>query len=183
MESTTQIYLELTFESGKLEGEARAGGYESRIDIDGFQFSASADKQALKDLEKGDVTANVNFGRLSLSKVFDRSSLLLAGALNRHEKFTEAKIAVDQQYIDAPLDGKIRNEVLILYLYSGYIADIKLRTSEGNVGASIKEDITLSFLKCTVYYYAYAGEKGKLGDDYRQDVCMFEAQRKAQDAE
>ena len=186
MESTTQIYLELMLETGALlQGEARAGGYENRIDIEGFEFSASAKKQSLKDLQKEGAVANLDFERVTVSKVFDRASLLLAGVLSRHERFREAKIAVDQQYIDPEWIGKVRNEILIIYLYAGYIADIKLRTSEGNVGASIKEDITLSFHNCTIYYYAYSGDRtktGELGEDYRQETWTFQTQREEQGA-
>ena len=179
MESTTQFYLELTLENGNpVAGETSAGGYENRIDIDGFQFAASADKQALKDLEKGDVVSNLDCDRVTVSKVFDRSSLLLAGVLSRHERFLEAKIAVDQQFIDPDWVGKERNEILIILLKSGYIADIKLRTSEGNVGASIKEDITLSFHDCVIHYWAEdRANAGKLGDDYRWDISTFQTDR------
>lgn len=180
MESTTQIYLEITLDSGNLLGEASAGGYENRIDIDGFEFDAGVQKSTLKDLQKG-VVGNLVFQRVRVSKVFDQSSLLLAGALGRHEKFVTAKLAVDQQYIDPEWTGKVRNEILIMYLKSGYIADIKFRTSEGNAGASIKEDITLAFHNCTIYYYAEdRGKTGTLGDDYRWETCTFETTRKEQ---
>ena len=186
MESTTQIYLEMTLEKGGgVLGESGAGGYENRIDIDGFQFGASAKKQSLKDIQKGNVVANLDFERVTVSKVFDRSSLLLAGVLSRHDRFSEVKIAVDQQYVDPDWAGKVRNEILIVYLYAGYIADIKFRTSEGGKsGASIKEDITLSFHNCTIYYYAYDGDRstaGKLGSDYRQETWTFQTDRKIQD--
>lgn len=183
MESTTQIYLEITLENGRdVAGETSAGGYEKRIDIDSFQFHASAKQQSLKDVQKG-VVSNLDFDRVEISKVFDRSSLLLAGALLRHDKFREAKISVDQQYVDPEWTGKERNEILIMYLYNGYIADIKLRTSEISFGASIKEDITLSFHNCTIYYYAEDRSKtGTLGDDYRWDTCTFQTLREEQDA-
>jgi type VI protein secretion system component Hcp len=183
MDSTTQIYFEITLEEdGRVLGEAAAGGYESRIDIEGFQFHASAHKQALQDVREG-VVSNLEYHRLSMSKVFDRSSLQLAGVLKGQKKFKEVKISVDQQYIDPKWTGKARNEILIMYLYDGYIADIKLRTSEGNVGASIKEDITMSFENCTIYYYAEdRGDVGRLGDDYRWEPCIFETRRKPQNA-
>ncbi|MEO8080314.1 MAG: type VI secretion system tube protein Hcp [Caldimonas sp.] len=182
MESTTQIYFELTLESGSVKlGEAAAGGYEQRIDIDSFQFQAGAKKQTLKDVQSG-VVGNLDFERVTISKVFDRASLLLTGVLGRHERFVEAKISVDQQYVDPDWVGKERNEILIIYLRTGYVADIKLRTSEGSTGASIKEDITLSFENCLIYYYAEdRGRSGKLGDDYRWEPCIFETTREVQE--
>jgi type VI protein secretion system component Hcp len=184
MDSTTQIYLQMTLESGLLVfGESSAGGYESRIDLDSFEFHASAKKQSLKEVQKDDVSANLDFNQLTISKVFDRSSLLLAGVLNRHERFKEVKIAVDQQYIHSAV-GKERNETLIINLKSGYIADFQLRTSEGEKSASIKERITLSFHNISIRYYAYDGLEttgGKqLGSDYRMETWPFETQRDEQ---
>jgi type VI protein secretion system component Hcp len=184
MDSTTQIYLQMTLESGLLVfGESEAGGYESRIDIDSFEFRARAKKQSLKDVEKGSISANLDFNELTVNKVFDRSSLLLAGVLARHERFQDVKIAVDQQYIDKSV-VKERNETVIIHLTSGYIADIKFRTSEGEKSASIKEVITLSFHNISILYYAYDGiEKSggkKLGDDYRTQPWPFATHRDEQ---
>src|SRR5579885_2493906 len=117
MESTTRIYLEITPESGNLLGEAKAGGYETRIDIESFDWKIGAKADTVKALKKGDAVGNLDFDRISISKVFDRASLPLSGMLNRHEKFSEARIAVDQQFVEDE-EGKIRNEVLVIYLYS-----------------------------------------------------------------
>jgi len=181
MESTTQIYMEISLDTGSLlSGDTMASGYENRIDINSFRLHGRAQKSTLKEIEGG-VKANLNFNRVAIEKVFDRSSLLLGGMLNRKEKFTEAKISIDQQYIDPKWVGKINNESLIIYLYSGYVADIKFRTSEANAGASITEEVSLSFYKCSVYYYAEDRDrKGKLGDDYRWEPCIFEMQGKEQ---
>jgi type VI protein secretion system component Hcp len=183
METTTQIYLELTFENGAIKGESPAGGYEKRIDVDSFSFNASAEKQSLQDVDGKTVRNNLEFDRVSISKVFDRASLQLAAAMNGRKKFTEAKLAVDQQYVDPDWEGKVRNEILILYLYDGYIADIKFRTSEGNVGAQIKEDIELSFQNFRVVYYAEdRNKKGLIVDDYRTEAHIYETSREVQQA-
>ena len=42
METTTQIYLEITPESGQLLGEAMAEGYETGVDIEGFDLTVGA---------------------------------------------------------------------------------------------------------------------------------------------
>jgi len=52
MESTTQIYLEITPESGNLLGESKAGGYETRIDIDSFNWKIDAKNDTVKGLSK-----------------------------------------------------------------------------------------------------------------------------------
>lgn len=178
MESTTQIYLEITTENGPLLGESKAGGYESRVDIDGFNFSVgSGTKGSVKDVKNRSAVGSLDFDRISIEKVFDRSSLLFAGLLRRHEKFSEAKISVDQQFVRSEDEDKVRNEVLVIHLYSGYVADIKLRTSEGNKGASIKESIDLSFHRFDVDYWGYDVnlKSGALGDDYRLKYMGFKS--------
>lgn len=184
MESTAQIFLEITLENEStplaILGESVAGGYENQIGIDSFQFDAKAKKDTLKDLEGG-VTANLDIDHVTVSKVFDRSSLLLGGVLNRHQKFKEAKISVDQQYIRGATAGKLRNETLIMWLYDGYVADIKMQTGEGSAGAAIKETVTLSFHNCTIWYYAEdRSKRGDLGSDYRTKLLTFQTEREVQ---
>jgi type VI protein secretion system component Hcp len=172
MDSTTKIYLEMTLEDGSSGlGVAEAAGYQRRIDIDSFQFGVSAKKQSVKDGKNKDVSGNLQFDLFSFSKVFDRATLELGKVLNSHTRFKEVLIAVDQQL---SVGGADRNEILFITLEKGYIADIKMRTSDGGkAGVSIKDDVTLSFQNCTISYYAYAGSRDtkgeKLGDDYRLD--------------
>ena len=179
MQTTSQIYLDITLEGGSIAGEAKAGGYEGRIDIDSFQFTANAKEQSLKEVQKG-VVANLDLDRVTFSKAFNSSSLKLANALNQHKRFVEARIAIDQQYIEDDR-RKFPNETLVITLKNGYVADIHLRTSEGNAGASIKEDITLSFQECEIVYYAETrSDEGKLSDDYRLPPSVFTLQREEQ---
>lgn len=184
METTTQIYLQVTLESGAIvKGESTAGGYETRIDIDNFAFNVNALKQSLAEATGGDVKSNIEFGVVIVTKVFDRASLQLAGVMRRRERILEAKIAVDQQFIDVDWSGKARNEILILYLYGGYIADIQVQTSEGDKGAQIKETIQISYANFRVEYYAEdRGNAGKLLDDYRWEPCIYETTRPVQGA-
>lgn len=181
METTTQIYLQITLENGSVKGESTAGGYENRIDIDDFDFNAKALKQSLSEAAGGDVKSNLVFQPVVVTKVFDRASLQLSGAMKRRERILEAKIAVDQQFIDVDWSGKARNEILILYLYGGYIANIQLQTTEGNLGAQIKETIQISFANFRVEYYAEdRGNAGRLLDDYRWEPCIYETNRPVQ---
>jgi type VI protein secretion system component Hcp len=186
MESTTQIYLEITPDDSELAGESRAGGYEQRIDIDSFSLSFKAKPDTVKGVQKQEVVGNFDFGRLKVVKKFDRVSLPLAGLLRQHEKIKEARISVDQQYVEGG-ETKMRNEVLILCFYSGYIADIQLRTSEGKAGATaIVENIELSFHNFSVDYYGYSGSyeggdgQQQLGDDYRLQNASFQTNRPEQ---
>lgn len=189
METTTQIYLEITPEGGNpVKGESQAGGYENRIDIESFSFSAKAKKESLKDARQGTVNNNLDFSTVSVSKVFDRASLQLATLMNQRDerkerkRLKEARISVDQQYINPDWEGKLRNEILILELYGAYIADIKLRTSEGSGGAQIKEDITISFHNFRVVYYAEdRDKKGLIQDDYRTEQHIYESSHDEQE--
>ena len=182
MDNTTQIYLNVELDSGPVPGESTAGGYEGQIDIDGFQFTASATKSVLKDVQKG-VKANLDVSRVSISKVFDGASLHLANAMRNRKRFSTATISVDQQFVFDDVD-KIANQILIIELKDGYIADIKLRTSESGAGAQIKEDIELSFHNFKVVYYAEERDKKTrlLTTDWRPTPYIFETQREVQDA-
>jgi type VI protein secretion system component Hcp len=186
MDSTTQIYMQMTLESGLLVvGETDAGGYENRIDINSFQFHAKAKKQSLKDVQRDSISANLDFDHVTIEKVFDRSSLLLQRVLKRQERFDEVKIAVDQQFIHSGAI-KERNETLIIHLKKGYIADIGLRTTEGRTSATITENLTLSFHNIDIKYYAYSGIElslgKKIGDDYRIQIWDFQTDRDEQGA-
>jgi type VI protein secretion system component Hcp len=187
MDSTTKIYLEMTLEDGTSGlGEAEAAGYTSRIDIDSFQFGVSAKRQNVKDEKKKDVSGNLQFDLFSFSKVFDRATLELAKVLKSHKRFKQVLVAVDQQLVDKSVNSSGRNEILFITLEKGYVADIKMRTSDGGKsGVSIKDDITLSFKNCSISYYAYAGSRDnkgeELGNDYRLDnTHIFEYVETAQ---
>jgi type VI protein secretion system component Hcp len=180
MDTTTQIYLEITPERGSVIGETRAGGYEQRIDLDSFSFNAKAKINTLGDVTAKSVKHNVDLKRVTLTKVFDDSSLQLAGMLKgRQSKGTEregdrfslAKIAVDQQYVESystDESAKYANEVLIFNLFDGYVASISFRTSESGAGAQILETIELSFHDFEIVYYAEdRSEAGALRDTWR----------------
>ncbi|MBL0089170.1 MAG: type VI secretion system tube protein Hcp [Ideonella sp.] len=183
MDNTTQIYLNIILESGAVEGESTAGGYERQIDIDGFEFAATAKKATLKDVQKGLQKPNLDMNRVTISKVFDGASLLLANAMQGRKIFSTATISVDQQYTTHGRSAKLANQILIIDLLDGYIADIKLRTSESGAGAQIKEDIELSFHNISIMYYA---EKRKddtrlLTSDWRDELWTFATDRKTQE--
>jgi type VI protein secretion system component Hcp len=183
MDSTTKIYLDIDFSDGESDiGESLAGGYKQRIDIESFQFNVEA-KQNVKDTDNKNVSGNLHFDVFTFTKVFDSSSLKLTNALGRHTRFDEVLVAVDQQLIDRSIGGPERNEILFIKLKSGYIADIKLQTSDGGKSAAIKETITLSFQNCDITYFAYAGNLyggEELGDDYRMDTHIFRSSNKEQ---
>lgn len=182
MDNTTQIYLNVILESGAIEGESTAGGYEGQMDIDGFDFAATAKKGALKDVQKG-VKANLDMSRVTLSKVFDGASLRLASAMRERKRFTTATISVDQQYTTRGDAEKIANQILIIDLLDGYIADIKLRTSESGAGAQIKEDIELSFHNISIVYYAEKRDDKTrlLTTDWRPEPWTYASDRKIQE--
>ena len=189
METTTQIYLQITMEGGTvIDGESVAGGYEGRIDIDSFTFNAKAKKESLKDIEKG-VKANIDFKTISFSKVFDRATLHLASVMQgtggaKRKKFTEAVISIDQQYVSGERVGKHRNEIVIFTMYDGYIAQVKLRNTEAGAGASIKDDVELSFHNFDFTYYAEdRNAKGKLDDpsNWRPLPFFYQTEREVQE--
>jgi type VI protein secretion system component Hcp len=182
MDNTTQFYLNVILDSGPVPGESTAGGYEGQIDIDGFDFAATAKEVALKKVQKG-VKANLDLSRVTISKVFDGASLYLANAMRNRKRFSTATISVDQQFVFDNVD-KIANQILIIDLGDGYIADIKLRTSESGAGAQIKETIELTFHNLSIVYYAEERDAKTrlLTTDWRPMPWTFVKQREIQKA-
>lgn len=180
MDNTTQIYLKVELDSGPVPGEATAGGYEGQIDIDSFGFEATAKKDVLKDVKQG-VRSNLDVSRVKISKVFDGASLHLANAMRGRKKFRTATISVDQQFVFDNTE-KMANQILIIQLTDGYIAEINLRTSEVGAGAQIKEDIELTFHGIEITYYAEErDEKTRLLTmDWRPKAWQFECHREIQ---
>ena len=196
-DTTTQIYLQITMDDDtSISGESMAGGYEGRIDIDSFDFAAKSKAQSLKEAAgiktasklDSDPVSNLDFDPVSVTKVFDRSSLQLARAMKDRRNFKEAVISVDQQYVNPSWSGKRANEILILSLYNGYITDITLRTSDASSGAEIRETVKLSFHNFQILYYsevrAEAGSVGeaKLLTDWRPTQSVYKTSRKVQEA-
>lgn len=194
MDTTTQIYLQITPKKGSVFGEARAGGYEGRIDIESFSFNAKAKTDSLdgvsaKKIEvslAGKALHNLDVHRVTVSKVFDQSSLQLAGMLKGRtvggseregDRFELAKIAVDQQYIESySTDDSVKyaNEILILSLYDGCISNISMRASEAGAGAQILEDVELAFHDFEIVYYAEnRTEKGVLTETWRPERWSY----------
>jgi type VI protein secretion system component Hcp len=200
METTTQIYLQITPKKGKVFGEARAEGYEGRIDIESFSFNAKAKTDSLDGVSAKKVEAalarkklhNLDVNRVTLSKVFDKSSLQLAGMLKGRvaggseregDRFETAKISVDQQYIESYSSDesvKYANEILILTLFDGCISNISMRASEAGAGAQILEDVELAFHDFEIVYYAEnRSEKGVLAETWRPDRWSYMTSNRA----
>ena len=198
METTTQIYLKITLAGGgTIKGDSSAAGYEDQIDIDNFSFSVSAKPQAVKGAGAKQIEANLDFETVSISKVLDRASLQLAmvmgdndtsegaGTGRKRKSFKEATISVDQQYVQFERTGKHRNEVVIFSLYDGYIVKTALRTSESGAGASIREDIELSFHNFEITYYAEQRDEEGIQQDrsnWRPLGYGFKTEREVQKA-
>jgi type VI protein secretion system component Hcp len=198
MESTSQIYLEFELEKGSITGESPIGGYEKRIDIDTFAFEASTKLKTLMEVEKkadglkrGEFMNNLEISRVTVTKPYDSSSLQLAGMMKGRRsiggeregvRFTSATISVDQQYIEIEdIARKYPNQILILTLYDGYIADIKLRTSESGAGAQIVETLELSFHQFEIrYWYEDRDNDGNLLSTWRPKSETYKSQRTIQ---
>jgi type VI protein secretion system component Hcp len=134
-------------------------------------------KKKTEGLQPRDCMNNLELSQsqVTISKPYDSSSLQLAGMMKGRSgtgseregvKFKSATISIDQQYIAE--SDKIANQILILKLWNGYVADISVRTSEAGAGAQIVETIKLSFDKFEVtYWYEDRNESGELVSTWR----------------
>lgn len=171
MESTTQIFLliNVTSESDYVKGESRVEGYAKRIQIDSFDFGMKAKEQSVRDTGTQAVTGNLDFDAVSVSKYFDRASVRLMQLVKERTEFIEARITVDQQ-LEERSGERAQNAIIVFHLYNGHVASLKLQTSESDKGASMKENLTLTFRNFAVEYYF----KSDRTRDYRDDYVGFE---------
>ena len=139
MESTTQIFLRIQKtddEKDTVKGEALVERYTDRIQIDSFSFDVSAIIPAPKNVEPSKAHI-LQFGQVSVSKFFDRSSTSLGQLLNPKgateegssgkgpsaltKPLTEVRITIDQQLEEtggAAEAGKAKqqNAILVFHL-------------------------------------------------------------------
>lgn len=172
MESTTQIFLRISDENDNslVKGESMVLQYEDRIEIESFTFNMEGKKQTVR--QTGGAAANLDFKHVSISKPFDLSSLKLANLLKQRKEFYEARITVDQQLEEKK--ERQQNAVIVFHLLRGYVTDMKLRTSEGKIGATVREDIELSYRNVEVeYYYKEVDEKTGQREDFRAHCATF----------
>jgi type VI protein secretion system component Hcp len=196
MQSTSQIYLEFEVERWTVTGESPIVGYEKRIDIDGFSFEAGTELKTLMEVKKkaeglksDEVMSNLKISRVTVTKPYDSSSLQLAGMMKGRDKtgteregvrFKSATISIDQQFIKHQGE-KRANQILILTLNDGYIADIKLRISESGSGAQIIETIELSFHQFEItYWYEWRDEARDLKSTWRPECENYVSGHQAQ---
>ena len=166
MESTTQIFLQLMPHGGEqVKGEAHAQGFEQSIELENFSFDLSVEQSLQKPGRKA--SANLHRQPVHCTKVFDKSSLVLAQLMKDKVKFDWARLFVDQQLQDQV--GKDPNPILVIDLLNGYITHIDLRASEGTVSAKISEELTLSYVNFKVWYCPRA----KVGE-YRAAEVTYE---------
>lgn len=169
MESTTQIFLQLMPAGGSriVQGEAHAQGFEKSIELENFSFDLTVEQSVQKAGKKN--TSNLQREPVRCSKIFDKSSLVLAQLMNARVKFDWARLFVDQQLQDEI--GKDPNPILVIDLLDGFISNFSLRASEGKVSATIREDLTLSYVNFKVWYCPRA----KVGQ-YRAAEVTYETQ-------
>jgi type VI secretion system Hcp family effector len=181
MESTTQIFLRVQVsedESDFIKGEALVEGYADRVQINSFDFNMKAKEQA-PSKPTPDVSNNLDFDPVHVTKFFDRASMRLAALLKSRTQLCEVRITVDQQLEEIGV-GKAQNAILVFHLYQARIVDIKLGVSEDKVSAIVKETVSFSFRNFSVEYY-FKGTKNNKKSDYRDSWVGFETEYAVQD--
>ena len=140
--SQTQIFLALTVSGNPVRGEATIQGFEDQIEIDDFKFevkaSASSPKQAQNKL-----STRLEPSALTLSKVYDKSSVNLARHASSQLEFDHAKITVNQSMIES--DGVQHDPILISELWEGVVKSVNLSMSGSGTSSVVKEDIVLTY--------------------------------------
>lgn len=146
----TQIFLHLEIAGRQINGEATAGGYEGDIEVESFRFGAEAEYPPRVDRTK--VKPRIKYKTLTISKLYDKSSINMSRYMGLRTPFDHAQLVVDHHAQHAG-QKKDQNPAFVYDLNDGFIDSVKLTISESDKGASVKEDVVLSFQRLDVYYY------------------------------
>lgn len=154
MSASTQIFLRMNAISGGLiKGEAFAEGYLGQIEIDSFTWGMSA-KEGLRTASKINAVTQMNYDKLSLQKVYDRSSPSLAEHMTKNFKFKDITVTVDHlenrsgSFISA-------TPVVVIELSNVFIESIKIAATEGDKSVAVRETVELSYTGLTLIYVPY----------------------------
>lgn len=150
---STQIFLHLEIQGGQIHGEATTGGYEGEIELESFRWGLSAKHSPKQDNRT--LKPVLDYDELTITKLYDKSSINFARYLNSRAPFDVAQLIVDH-HVHAAGSKKDQNPALIIDLSEGRIVSVKITISESDKGSNIKEDITLTFRKVDVLYYPTA---------------------------
>lgn len=174
METLPLIFLRIELEEGGLvKGSSLIGRYESRIMIDSFTFKMSNSEGKVRQTGQA-AGSRVHLDDVSISKPFDRSSIELARLAKNRERFTEARLTVDQHKVwSRPVHGQEReqNAIIVFHLLHGFIRELKWNASESGKAASVKETLELTFKQVEIEYYSLDWEAStREGQTLRKDA-------------
>jgi type VI protein secretion system component Hcp len=157
--SSNQIFLRLTMARGnKIRGEASAGGYDGLIEVENFTWAVSSKYSLRQDRAK--VRPQINYDKVKVSKLYDVSSVSLASHMNGRIAFKTAEIIVDHHLQETGL-AKAGNPLMVIELRNGYIEDIRISVSEGKLAATVREDMSLSFMNFKITYHPGGADRMK----------------------
>ena len=154
MSSSTQIFLRMnSSSSGLIKGEATVGGYVDQIEVDSLTWGMSA-KEGLRTASKTNAVTQMNYDKLVLQKVYDRSSPSLAAHMSKNFKFKDITVTVD--HLENRSGSFIAaTPVIIIELTDVYIESIKITATEGDKSVSVRETLELSYTGLALTYVPY----------------------------
>lgn len=156
---STQIFLRIKIQGNPIRGEATTAGYEGEIEVESFSWGMSA-KNSLR-VDQQTASSRASYDRLSISKLYDKSSINLTRHMADRAIFDQVRLTVDHHQHAAGRGTKQANPVMFIDLADGYIEDVKLSMSEAGKSAMVKEDITLSFRKVDITYFPPSADRTK----------------------
>ena len=154
MSSSTQIFLRMNSISGGLiKGEAFAQGYADQIEVDSLTWGMSA-KEGLRTASGTAAVTQMNYDKLVMQKVYDKSSPSLAAHMSTNFKFKDITVTVD--HLENRAGSFVTaTPVIVIELTDVYIESIRIAASEGDKSVAVRETLALSYTGLALTYVPY----------------------------
>jgi type VI protein secretion system component Hcp len=148
--STTFLFLKLTANGARINGDSTEKHFESQIALDSLGWEFSCSHEPVNDTrDKNAVKTTNRPKRVTLGKAFDRSTTNLCTLMAQRKPFSEAVIMMVKGFSS----GDRPRTLIDVILTNGYVESVSLTASESGLSVAVKESVTLSFQKMKIVYH------------------------------
>jgi type VI secretion system secreted protein Hcp len=136
------MFVTLTTDTGKIQGEAADSNYAGAIEITGWSWGMSAHS----NIATGQATARRQHKPLRLYKNIDCATTSLGVALARNQLVKELKLVCRKAGTGAAL------EYLVIVVRKGRVANLELEYMDQSMGGTGREMVEITYQEITIDY-------------------------------
>lgn len=164
----SNIFCQIITPAGPVIGEGLLSGWQTSIELDGFEWSAEVDQTPETDNPGGALAAAVETATPEIITPFKAGSLIL------HKRFDIATSDL-HTLMDNPEMPIISVSITVLHIAHGgqvihrpgfvilctdcKIKDVDVKMEPGEQGVQIREDVTIDFQSITITYMRSIGKE------------------------